>query len=98
MFNDLNMNEVNAEEIMNSHGMYCTVARLHHRKAHHDVVFGSKLDELTTLEPLADHLTTLKNYNDMSPLQIVANLKQRMSFFGLYQLFDKVESQEVSAM
>jgi hypothetical protein len=45
MFADLNKFEVNAEEIMNKYSDYSTVAKLHHRRVHYDIVF-SKTEEL----------------------------------------------------
>ena len=53
MFVDLNLHEVNAEEIMAKYADYSTVAKLHHRRVHFDVVF-SKSDEISALEPLQE--------------------------------------------
>ena len=94
MLNDLNLHEVNAEEIMSKHGDFSTVAKLHHRKVQSDIVFGNKLDELLKLEPLQDKLTAFKNSTELTAIQIVGNFKRRLSFFSLYQLFDRVDASE----
>lgn len=97
MFTDLNLHEVNAEEIMTKYADYSTVAKLHHRRVHYDIVF-TKTEELTKMEPLADQLNLLKSQNDLNAIQIVGNIKKRLSFFSLYQLFDRVETSESSTI
>lgn len=93
MFNDLNHHEVNAEEIMTKYADYSTVAKLHHRKVHYDIVF-SKTEELVAMEPLVEQLASLKATSKLSLLQIISNFKKRFSFFSLYSLFDRVETAE----
>lgn len=97
MFEDLNLREVNAEEIMNKYPDYNSVAKLHHRRVHYDVVF-SKTDELAAMEPLVDKLEHLKNQNSLNPIQIVGNFKKRLSMYSLYSLFDRVETSEANTL
>ena len=97
MFDDLNMHEVNAEEIMSKYPDYNTVAKLHHRRVHYDIVF-SKTEEIAALEPLTEKLEHLKSQNSLNPIQIVSNFKRRLSMFSLYSLFDKVDTSEANAL
>jgi hypothetical protein len=97
MFDDLNLHEVNAEEIMNKYPDYNTVAKLHHRRVHYDVVF-SKTEEIASMEPLAEKLEHLKNLNTLNPMQIVSNFKKRLSFYSLYTLFDRVDTTEANTL
>ena len=48
-------------------------------------------DEILNLEPLEDKLEILRRKHEMSLFQVILMLKQRMSFFSLYNLFDAVE-------
>lgn len=67
MFDDLNHFEVNAEEIMNKYPEFNTVAKLHHRRVHYDIVF-SKTEEIVALEPLNEKLEHLKSMNSLNPI------------------------------
>lgn len=97
MFEDLNLHEVNAEEIMNKYPDYNTVAKLHHRRVQYDVVF-SKTEEIASMEPLAEKLEHLKNQNSLNPMQIVGNFKKRLSMYSLYSLFDRVDNTEANSL
>ena len=68
------------------------VSNLHYTQTINDLAFAvSVTDEIINLEPLDDKLEVLKYKSELSINQIISLIKQRLSFFSLYNLFDTVE-------
>ena len=65
----------------------------HYRRTQYDIAFAVSItDEILNLEPLEDKLSLLKRkYDSSQPVKIIALLKQRISFFAIFNLFDTVE-------
>jgi hypothetical protein len=57
-----------------------------------DIAFAISItDEILRLQPLEDKLLALKKRYEMSTSEIFSLLKQRLTFFALFSLFDTVE-------
>ena len=69
----------------------------HYRRTQYDIAFAVSItDEILNLEPLEDKLSLLKRkYDSSQPVKIIALLKQRISFFAIFNLFDTVEQNQI---
>lgn len=47
-------------------------------------------DEIINLEPLQDKVKILREKYEMSTAEILTNIRNRLSFFSVYNLFDTV--------
>lgn len=66
----------------------------HYRRTAYDVAFAVSItDEILALEPLEDKVQQLKARSRMDTLDILRQLKQRVNFVSLYNLFDQVGQQ-----
>lgn len=69
----------------------------HYRRTQYDIAFAVSItDEILNLETLEDKLTLLKRkYDNSSAVKIIGLLKQRISFFAIFNLFDTVEQNQI---
>lgn len=73
------------------HGSYTNIQPFNYRLTEYEVAFAvSVTDEILRLEPLDDKLTLLRQKYELNPIEIIKLHCQRVSFFGLFNLFDTV--------
>lgn len=50
----------------------------------------SVTDEIINLEPLEDKVNLLRRKYEMSKVQLIMSIRNRLNFFSIYNLFDTV--------
>ena len=65
--------------------------KFHYRRTMYDIVFaGTVTDEILNLEPIEDKLVYLREKYNLSTWQVFAQMKLKLTFFSVYNLFDTV--------
>lgn len=65
--------------------------KFHYRQSTYDIgVAVSVTDEIINLEPLEDKVNMLRRKYEMSKVDVLMSIRNRLNFFSLYNLFDTV--------
>ena len=65
--------------------------KFHYRQSTYDIAIAvSVTDEIINLEPLEDKVNMLRKKYEMSKVEVLTSLRNRLNFFSLYNLFDTV--------
>lgn len=68
----------------------------HYRRTAYDINFAVSItDEIMDLEPLEEKLIVLKRNQEMTLVQVITQMRQRLTFFGLFNLFDTVHLDKI---
>jgi hypothetical protein len=71
-------------------------SNFHYRRSYYDVAFAISItDEILALDPLEDKLCVLKRKYNWTSYEIIDVIKQRISFFAIFNLFDTVEHNQI---
>lgn len=72
------------------------VPDFHYRRSAYDIAFAVSItDEIMDLEPIEEKLMVLKRNYEMSPIEVITQMRQRLSFFSLFNLFDTVHLNKI---
>jgi hypothetical protein len=72
------------------------VPDFHYRRQAFDINFAiSMTDEIMDLEPVEDKLLQLKKNSEMTLFEMIDQMRQRLSFFGLFNLFETVHLNKI---
>merc|ERR1719331_3756889 len=67
------------------------VPDFHYRRSAYDIAFAVSItDEIMDLEPVEEKLMVLKRNHEMTIVQIINLMRQRLTFFALFNLYDTV--------
>ena len=72
------------------------VPDFHYRRSAYDIAFAVSItDEIMELEPVEEKVMILKRNYEMTIIEIITQMRQRLSFFGLFNLFDTVHLNQI---
>lgn len=67
------------------------ICKFNYRQSNYDIgIAVSVTDEIINLEPLEDKVNLLRRKYEMSKVQIIMSIRNRLNFFSIYNLFDTV--------
>ena len=77
-------------------GLNKSPSDFHYRRTPYDLAYAiSVTDEILALDPLEDKLVILSKKYAQGPFEVIATIKDRVSFFAIFNLFDTVEHNHI---